>query len=301
MKLKHIIPALLATLLFAGCYSEDDIVPSDDSGSVDRFTFPQGDNSWDKDIVDIYNTFGVEIIYKDFTSTDINRAWTSIGSNYSATVPESDAEVEYTVNVLKNHVFRYLTPAITKGVFKPYLYIAHNLMLHYRAGSSDGSATNHKFNGLDSWTACLYWDNGRKTPTTREELFQVRGSFLYEILAMAMQNINIPDEYNEGFDYTTNINSYNPSSDNYYLKRGIVTASNSWGDFYPASSIRMVTASSNFFQYMHLAMYYSDAEIEQRYPRATYPFLRSKLDYVVNYIKSTYNIDLKAIHNGPEE
>lgn len=297
MKLKYIFFLCMAAVLTAGCYSEDDIVPTDDSQSVDRFTFPQGDNSWDNDIVDIYNTFGVEMIYKGFTNTDINRSWTSYSGTFTASELASDSEVEYTVNVLKNHIFAYLTPEITKGVFKPYIYLTRNL----RRGES-GSFSNRKLSGLDSWAVCLFWD-GRNTPTTKSELFQFRGAFLYDVLndALSNGNIAIPDEYNEGFDYTTAINSYDRTSDNYYLKRGFVSASILWGYFYPVSSIRSITAASNFFQYIHLGMYYSDEEIDSRYPRSTYPFLRSKLDYVVNYMKTQYNIDLKAIHNGPDE
>lgn len=58
--------------------SEDPITPSGNY-SVLRMEFPQGNNSWDEDIKEIHDKYGVYLLYKDITPADLNRKWTGIG------------------------------------------------------------------------------------------------------------------------------------------------------------------------------------------------------------------------------
>ncbi|WP_292271440.1 hypothetical protein [Butyricimonas sp.] len=65
-------------LFLLGCIScaDDDNVGNIDSFGMLRFEFPQGSNSWDKEIEQIAKDWGMYIIYKDVDSTDLNRTWT---------------------------------------------------------------------------------------------------------------------------------------------------------------------------------------------------------------------------------
>ena len=63
--------------MITGCYNENDVTPSGNY-SVLRFEFPQGNNSWDKEIEEIHNIYGVYLIYKDISTQDLNRKWTSL-------------------------------------------------------------------------------------------------------------------------------------------------------------------------------------------------------------------------------
>ena len=71
---------VLQTMIFVllGCVSctDDDNVKNSDSFNMLRFDFPQGNNSWDKEIEQIAEEWGMYIIYKSVDSTDLNRAWT---------------------------------------------------------------------------------------------------------------------------------------------------------------------------------------------------------------------------------
>ena len=63
---------LLFCLTFSSCYNEDIINPTPDPLALaGGFEFPQGNNSWDNDVMKIYQDFGVKIIYKDITEKDI--------------------------------------------------------------------------------------------------------------------------------------------------------------------------------------------------------------------------------------
>ena len=50
------------SLFLSGCYDEDKAEPSGDYSPV-RFEFPQGNESWDKLFEQIYDNFGICVIY----------------------------------------------------------------------------------------------------------------------------------------------------------------------------------------------------------------------------------------------
>ncbi len=311
-KIFALLLAMACCFTLAGCYSEDPINVDEDE-SVDRFTFPQGENAYDKEIEDIYQKFGVMLIYHGVTSTDLDRSWITTMSGKSYAEEPDGEQVQFLVNYLKSNIFDYLTPEITHKVFKPYWFLLRNYF-------NDGQPIRSKQSGLDYWATCLQftqdvfeeqtngnyfsqlWNHYNSLPSTANDYFNLRGALMYNILQSAVNigNIAIPDTYDEGFDYSTELDTRDPNSQNYSLTRGFITGSDLWGYFYSCSSKKPPTRLANFFQYIHLAMYYSDEEVEQHYPRATYPFLRGKLDIVVQYMKDKYNIDLTAIHNGPE-
>ena len=70
---------LLFCLTFSSCYNEDIINPTPDPLALaGGFEFPQGNNSWDNDVMKIYQDFGVKIIYKDITEKDLNKMVESV-------------------------------------------------------------------------------------------------------------------------------------------------------------------------------------------------------------------------------
>ena len=76
---------LLFCLTFSSCYNEDIINPTPDPLALaGGFEFPQGNNSWDNDVMKIYQDFGVKIIYKDITEKDLNKNWTNGGVGSSS-------------------------------------------------------------------------------------------------------------------------------------------------------------------------------------------------------------------------
>ena len=64
MKKIYILWGLLACMaLFTSCYEEDTLTPTE--GGIElRFKVPQGNNSWDDDIAQIYEDYNVYLIYK---------------------------------------------------------------------------------------------------------------------------------------------------------------------------------------------------------------------------------------------
>ena len=62
--------------IFAACSSSEDALEPSGNYSVLRMQFPQGTNDFDYEIKDIHDQYGVYLLYKDITETDLNRSWT---------------------------------------------------------------------------------------------------------------------------------------------------------------------------------------------------------------------------------
>ena len=92
----YILWGLLACMAFTSCYEEDTLTPTE--GGVElRFKVPQGNNSWDNDIAQIYEDYNVYLIYKDLQRADFNRSWTGIayGSGYEGQGCVNDEMANY--------------------------------------------------------------------------------------------------------------------------------------------------------------------------------------------------------------
>ena len=121
---------LLFCLTFSSCYNEDIINPTPDPLALaGGFEFPQGNNSWDNDVMKIYQDFGVKIIYKDITEKDLNKNWTNGGVGSSSRVFENclnDEMGAFYITFMKNHIFPYLNREVTDRVFPMYWYMVYN-------------------------------------------------------------------------------------------------------------------------------------------------------------------------------
>lgn len=121
---KTILYTLLALLSLTSCTSDEDPIEPTGNYSVLRFDFPQGNNDYDMEIKKIYDDFGIFIIYKDITSPDLNRRWTSLGTDkLKDYVPIKEADIPFYVSFLRNHVFNYLTGDLAKRAFPVKMYI----------------------------------------------------------------------------------------------------------------------------------------------------------------------------------
>ena len=127
MKQIILLIAISSIFILTSCYNEGDVTPSGNY-SVLRLEFPQGNNSWDKEIKDIHDVYGVYLLYKGITPQDLNRKWTSLGTGklyYGNDL--TDEQTPYYVDFLKNHVLNYVTPEIAKLVLPAKIYMLDNL------------------------------------------------------------------------------------------------------------------------------------------------------------------------------
>lgn len=114
--------------------------------------------------------------------------------------------------------------------------------------------------------------------------------------------IVIPEEFHVGFDYQTEV-TYLPEyedDENFYIRRGFPGRMVNGFNFTSLQSIVRTNRTDNFVQYLNLGMRYTKEEYEALWPSSDYPFIYEKRQFVIDYMKNTYNIDLEAIQRGPQ-
>ena len=187
MKIKFLpVLFLSAVISLTACHKEEAIIPSNE-GMPTRFEFPQGNQSWDQDIIDIQKKFGIYLIYKDFSTDDFNRSWTGGGGSYTGS-DLTDEQARWYVDFMKDHIFAYLTPEITKKVLPIYYYMVYDFYIPNTFGTITFKVPqNNYFEGLDFWLVCL---EGEPDPTSGEQILKpVDAKTYHQRRGMIMQKI----------------------------------------------------------------------------------------------------------------
>ncbi len=317
----YLIVILSATLLVS-CYKEEPLTQTP-AENADRYTFPQGSNSYDVAANEVFKKFGVKIIYKEYRDVDFNLSWTNpaVGKiGYDIPQEQEKDAVEFIVN----NIFSFLTPDVTKKILLPFFYVADSIC--QKTITSNATTTLESvaaypyiYNGLDYWSFCWngasQWTklNGTlissslptQRPVTSHQKFYRRGVMLKEIFkrAVANGNIKIPDGFANGFDFTTAIKYAVGTEDdvNYYKKRGFPGQMINVNNF-DLTQLTLVSRTGPmqiFTDYLHLCMRYQADSIEILFPKAKYPLIHNKYPIVIDYMKNTYDIDLSLIAKKP--
>ena len=194
----YILWGLLACMAFTSCYEEDTLTPTE--GGVElRFKVPQGNNSWDNDIAQIYEDYNVYLIYKDLQRADFNRSWTGIayGSGYEGQGCVNDEMANYYVEFMKKHIFAYLNPPITSKVLPMYWYLGYNV--YSKSVLEVGGVIlaswivpiHENYDGLDYWCTCMFGEDNPSDPylipTDRALLDRRRKMILAPVLEKAVK------------------------------------------------------------------------------------------------------------------
>lgn len=149
---------VLSMLLgFISC-AEDDNVGDIGTFNLLRFDFPQGTNSWDKEIEQIAKDWGMYIIYKDVDSLVLNRAWTQAQGNmfpYYVCDSASDQDVQIYLELIKEWLLGSLDKTKKEDLAQLplYLYLANNLKDNNRYSPTRNKHIQLKKDGFDYW--CL--------------------------------------------------------------------------------------------------------------------------------------------------
>lgn len=261
MKRKYLLPILGGIILtLASCYNEKELTPSGDYAVV-RFKFPQGDNSWDQDIKEIHDKYGVYLIYKEISDQDLNRMWTSLGTGYLYTGEDlNDEQAEFYVNFLKNNIFNYISPEIAQRALPAKIYMLDNFKKYNPSdgggtggdtGGGTGGGTDTgtgggtgggtgpvvdpnfvplKTDGFDYWALSFTADEMQFMNEYSARI--KRDVFIYLMIQNAMNSniIEEPAAFTEGMDYKTTFyndmdiqnNKATKDDPNYYKNRGFV-------------------------------------------------------------------------------
>lgn len=220
---------LLLLLVLISCYKEAPLeVPSMDLTKM--FDFPQGNNSYDQEIQDIYQRYGVKLIYKGFNPTILSRTWIAAGTTEREVFAKDLTEDQVKVNLdfMKNQVFAYLPEDLIKGCFTQHIFMCNDAYSYENKRNEYPIRTS--FNGADFWINCLEGSvkyegttqDSIKFPVTEEEFRTVRGRVLQRIFCLAIKKgkFRVPEEFFDitkggEMDYKTPIRmSFNDISNN---------------------------------------------------------------------------------------
>lgn len=204
--MKKYIYVLLATALLVSCYKEDKLSVSENV-NVELFSFPQGTNSWDKDIEQIYKDHNVKLVYKDFNSTKFNGSWlTGSNDNEFFGTDLTDEQVQFNVKFFKDEIFKYLSPAITKDCFPEYIYMCYDAFRLEK--EKKAFPTRLYVSNPGYWISCLEGTlkldgttrDSIDLPTTAMLRREARGRIFQRIFCLAIKkgNIKPPKEIMEG-------------------------------------------------------------------------------------------------------
>lgn len=316
------IIAIAMMLMMGSCYEEDPIVPSSAAESG-RIAFPQGSAAYDLKLQEVFEKFGVKVVYKNFTEGDFNLSWTSLAVGKVGYDVPADQQEEAAV-FMSDYFFTCLTPEVTKKILPPYFYVADSIsQLSVISNATTTlemmSAYPYRYDGLDFWSFC--WNgvstytklNGavisQQPPLTRPKdsfsYFYRRGVMLKEIYRKAVVNgnVSIPEGFNSGFDFTTPVKYLKGTEGdpNYYKTRGFPGQMTNTGKFDIAnlSRVTFTNEMKNFIDYLHLCMRYTPDSIEINYPISQHPVIHEKYPIVINHMKDKYGVDLAEMAKKP--
>lgn len=333
MKSISYIWVLFACLLLTSCYEDDMIVP-DEFGGSGRFEFPQGTNSWDEEIGEIYNNYGVRLIYKDIKDEDFDKSW--IGGSgggggggfgtmtYHAKECINDEMIQFYIRFMKDHILSFTSSQIREKVFPMYWYLAFDFHSLYSIPAFNYCSYTAMINQgdmqlMDFWITCFWGQTvgadvnpltAWSSPTAGNKAsYDVqRYNIMSMIMASAIQrgNITLSDEFSTGLDFGTLLVTSNTEESiqnpNHYLNRGFPGSASVVGGalyYQPPTAPRPESPNNVLLGYIQIMMAFTAVQREEMFPAATYPLLKQKFDYVQNFMKQRYDIDLEAIANGP--
>lgn len=201
---------LLSLLGFASC-GDDDNIGFVDKVDLQSFEFPQGDDSWDKEIEQIAKEWGLYIIYKDVDSTHLNRMWTSpiyYDPIYVCKTP-SDEDIQVYLDLVKTWLLGSLdkNKEADRKQLPFYLYLVNDLNDgNPRSRTYQKNHIQFKKDGLDYWSLS-FTSEELEAGLTSEIIHNVACSFSYPGLKVRFSSgeYKIPDEFATMSDYESRI------------------------------------------------------------------------------------------------
>jgi hypothetical protein len=307
------------------CYKEKALTPTVLESATSKFDFPQGTSPADSAIADIYEKYGVKLIYREFTQSDVDRGWKSPeGESFISTKCEweylgESAQLEQAVGILKEKVFDLLPDAVVKAALRacPYLYVADDI--RYAEGSREQMSI-YPVKGLDSWMVSVAL--GHQQPDNHSMRVFYPAQIMCEmfVYAYAGGDVTLPPEFFEELNtdvltlksYTaaTKAGSGTPDYENYWARRGFPPAVLPTGRIFTGPShascainpsvMPPLTAAtrevSQFFLFLCLDYNFSWSTYFEQPDGIFYdcPKLKTRLELFVNRMKE-YGIDFEAI------
>jgi hypothetical protein len=292
-------------MLFS-CKKDVSIGPSIDI-PVD-YVLPQGDapaEANDK-IQSLFNAYGSYFLYK-FTQKDF--LWIpSTGGGYSKIDTAVLGNPAYTMDMLNflNDIWlKFLPEDFKKDQGIPYRVMMADTIKQYRVGFPPGREYlyfDYKVVGKSITFAGM---NASLRTMTSADKVDKRNVLIGVIWNYYIQNkiLDVPSSFYEVSDYVTYpespINAANPANVEAFRQRGFLPSSYGANgtafEWYYGTYSWPQAKSNDITTYLTAILTRTDAQMDSY---LVYPMIKQKFDLLVNYYKSKFNIDVRAIANA---
>ncbi|MDR3184374.1 MAG: hypothetical protein LBT49_03110 [Prevotellaceae bacterium] len=323
--MKRYFVFLISIWALQACYKEEALTPTALESATSKFDFPQGASPTDGVIEEIYERYGVKLIYKAFTQSDVDRGWKSPeGESFISTRCEwkyldEGTQLEKAVGILNEKVFDLLPDTVVKAALRacPYLYVVDNI--RYAEGSKEQMPV-YPVKGLDSWMVNVALGNQQPDNYSMRVFYPAQIMCEMFVYAYVGGAVTLPPEFFEGLNtdvltlksYTaaTKAGPGTPDYENYWARRGFPPAVLPTGRIFTglsqsSCSIRPTVIFPLTEATREVSQFFLFLCLDYNFSRSTYfeqsngifydcPKLKTRLELFINRMKE-YGIDFEAI------
>ncbi|MBO4606435.1 MAG: hypothetical protein J5682_00870 [Prevotella sp.] len=288
MRTKILILLSLGALLgFSSC-SEEEITPSADNRLVE---FPQGNNSYDAEIVQIYQKYGTQMLYR---YSDAMFRWQITDQLGYVSRPADEQYVDAAVRFIKNNCFQFYREDSLKAYLPYRIYLARDLGRLFQYSGLDAAGNNVSIRDTIWHTAatngyanlCFGLACQRLTTLSDDSLRLAKGELNAALLtnAISQGNIRVPTTFTKEEVSNVNWSNYVGSYNTYGLLEYL--------------DAKTFTAAQDFVVFLKYLIAYPKEMFDERYTIKTFDTsgrIARKAKAAKDWMLSEYGIDLEAM------
>jgi hypothetical protein len=288
MRTKILILLSLGALLgFSSC-SEEEITPSADNRLVE---FPQGNNSYDTEILQIYQKYGTQILYR---YNDAMFRWQITDQLGYVSRPADEQYVDAAVRFIKNNCFQFYREDSLKAYLPYRIYLARDLGRLFQYSGLDAAGNNVSIRDTIWHTAatngyanlCFGLACQRLTTLSDDSLRLAKGELNAALLANAISqgNIQVPATFTKEEVNNVNWSNYVGSYNTYGLLEYL--------------DAKTMTPAQDFVVFLKYLIAYPKEMFEEKFTTKTFDTsgrIARKAKAAKDWMLSEYDIDLDAM------
>lgn len=288
MRTKILILLSLGALLgFSSC-SEEEITPSADNRLVE---FPQGNNSYDAEILQIYQKYGTQILYR---YNDAMFRWQITDQLGYVSRPADEQYVDVAVRFIKDNCFQFYREDSLKAYLPYRIYLARDLGRLFQYSGLDAAGNNVSIRDTIWHTAatngyanlCFGLACQRLTTLSDDSLRLAKGELNAALLANAISqgNIQVPATFTKEEVNNVNWSNYVGSYNTYGLLEYL--------------DAKTMTPAQDFVVFLKYLIAYPKEMFEEKFTTKTFDTsgrIARKAKAAKDWMLSEYDIDLDAM------
>lgn len=282
----HLLLALIF-VLFTAC-NEEEIIPSDSNYLVE---FPQGENTYDKEIKDFYDQYGTQILYR---YDDAMFRWQITDRLGFFSKPADETSISEALQFVKQNCFDFYQPDMLKRLLPYRIYLASDLgrIFIYTGLDASGKNVNVKdtiwhtiaTNGYAN--LCFAVASKRMSGLSLDSLRLAKGELNASLLAYAIEQhqISIPNDFIK--EEVANVAWYN-----------YVGSYNTYG-LLEYIDPKTFSPAQDFVLFLKYLIAYPMETFEAKFTNKTFDTsgrIARKAKTVREWMKVEYNIDIDAM------